>query len=83
MTLNEMKTRKEFEAMTNSQMIAYLAKLEKENPKVDFALLYELHQEAPNLEFADLISYLDMNNIPMTETVKKLGVCHGILYAWH
>lgn len=83
MTLNEMKSIKDFQTLSNSEMLAYLAKLEKDNPKVDFALLYELHQEAPYLEFRDLISYLEMNNIPMTETVKKLGVCQGILYAWH
>ena len=82
MTFSEMKTLRETQAMTNDALCAYLHKLEIDNPKVDFGLLHAMHEECPDMEFCDLISYLEMNDIPMTETVKKLGVAAGILYAW-
>lgn len=49
--------------------------------EVDFRLLWELHQEFPDYTTGDLIGYLEMNEIPMTEAVRKLGICAGILYA--
>ena len=82
MTFNEMKTLRETQMMTNDTLRTYMDKLEKDNPKVDFGLLHAMHEEAPDMEICDLISYLEMNDVPMTETVKKLGVAAGILYAW-
>lgn len=49
--------------------------------KVDFRLLWELHQEFPDYSTGELISYLEMNDISMTDAVRKLGICAGILYA--
>ena len=48
--------------------------------KVDFKLLWELHQEYPDYTVGELIGYLEMNDVPMTDAVRKLGVCAGILY---
>ena len=49
--------------------------------KVDFRLLWELHQEYPDYSTGELIGYLEMNDIPMTDAVRKLGIVAGILYA--
>lgn len=48
--------------------------------KVNFKLLWELHQKYPDYTVGELIGYLEMNDIPMTDAVRKLGVCAGILY---
>ena len=74
-------TPQELEAM--KRVVEKMEKLEtmkEESPKVDFRLLWELHQEFPSYTVGELIGYLEMNDVPMTEAVRKLGICAGILY---
>lgn len=82
MTMREVLSAEEVRKLEGNKEREYLDKLEKDPPKVDFALLYELHQENPELRIGELIGYLEMDSIPMTDAVKKLGVCTGYLYAW-
>ena len=56
------------------------AQLEKPS-KVDFRLLCELLDEHPSSDIAEVICLLEMNMVPMTDAVRKLGICAGILYA--
>ena len=65
---------------SNDEALETLEAMKEEPPKVDFRLLWELHQEYPNYSTAELIGYLEMNDIPMTDAVRKLGICVGILY---
>ena len=58
-----------------------IAETEVHPLKVDFRLLWELHQEYPDYTVEELIGYLEMNEVPMTDAVRKLGICAGILYA--
>ena len=53
------------------------------NPlKVDFRLLCELMEEGDRcMGFGELIGMLEMDGIPMTDAVRKLGICTGVLYA--
>lgn len=66
---------------TPKEAIMAEMKMEAHPPKVDFRLLWELHQEYPAYSTGELIGYLEMNDIPMTDAVRKLGICAGILYA--
>lgn len=49
--------------------------------KVDFRLICELANENPEMDFGQIIGYLEMCEIPMTDVVRKLGICAGVLYA--
>lgn len=66
---------------TTTEAIEVEKEMEAHPPKVDFRLLWELHQEYPDYTTGELIGYLEMNDIPMTDAVRKLGICTGILYA--
>lgn len=66
---------------TNEEALQIIEETEKNPPKVDFRLLWELHQEFPSLSIAEVIGYLEMDNIQMTDAVRKLGICAGILYS--
>ena len=65
---------------SNDEALEALEAMREQPPKVDFRLLWELHQEYPLYTTAELIGYLEMNDIPMTDAVRKLGICAGILY---
>ena len=66
---------------TTEEAIKVEKEMEAHPPKVDFRLLWELHQEFPDYHLDELIGYLEMNEVPMTDAVRKLGICAGILYA--
>lgn len=66
---------------TTDEAIEVCHEIDEHPPKVDFRLLWELHQEYPDLRTGELIGYLEMDDIPMTDAVRKLGICYGILYA--
>ena len=65
----------------NDEAIEICHEIDEHPPKVDFRLLWELHQEYPHMRIGELIGYLEMDDIPMTDAVRKLGICSGILYA--
>lgn len=65
---------------SNDEALEMTKAIDENPPKVDFRLLWELHQEYPNYTTAELIGYLEMNDIPMSDAVRKLGICAGILY---
>ena len=65
---------------SNYEALEVLEAMKEEPPKVDFQLLWELHQEYPTYTVGELIGYLEMNDVPMTDPVRKLGICTGILY---
>lgn len=46
---------------------------------VNFKLLNDLVDEAPNLTYGEVIGALEMCHIPMTYAVRRLGVCCGVL----
>ena len=50
-------------------------------PKVDFRFLCDLQAEYPTMDFAGIIGWLEMDDIPMTDAVRKLGIATGILFA--
>ena len=64
-----------------NEAIEICHEIDEHPPKVDFRLLWELHQEYPSYSTGELIGYLEMNEVPMTDAVRKLGICSGILYA--
>lgn len=66
---------------TMDEGIEVCKKMEVSPLKVDFRLLHELNQEYPDLCAGDIIGYLEMCDIPMTDAVRKLGICSGVLYA--
>lgn len=66
---------------TSKEAIEIEKEMEVHPLKVDFRLLWELHQEYPDYSTGELIGYLEMNDIPMTDAVRKLGIVAGILYA--
>lgn len=66
---------------TTEEAVKVCAETEVHPLKVDFRLLWELQQEYPDYSTGELIGYLEMNDIPMTDAVRKLGICAGILYA--
>lgn len=66
---------------TTVEAIEVGKEMEAHSLKVDFRLLWELHQEFPDYQLDKLIGYLEMNEVPMTDAVRKLGICTGILYA--
>lgn len=49
--------------------------------KVDFKFLCDLQAEYPTQDFAGIIGWLEMDDIPMTDAVRKLGIATGILFA--
>lgn len=49
--------------------------------KVDFKFLCDLQAEYPTQDFAGIIGWLEMNDIPMTDAVRKLGIATGMLFA--
>ena len=65
---------------SNDEALEMTEVIDENPPKVDFRLLRELHQEFPSYTVGELIGYLEMNDVPMTEAVRKLGICAGILY---
>ena len=65
---------------SNDEALETVKAIDENPPKVDFRLLWELHQEFPSYTVGELIGYLEMNDVPMTEAVRKLGICAGILY---
>jgi len=72
----------DIEHMSDDDLKEVIEAQEKNRPKVDFRLLCELLDEAdPCMGFTDLISKLSMDDVPMTDAVRKLGICAGILYA--
>lgn len=66
---------------TTAEAIDIGKEMEAHPLRVDFRLLWELHQEFPDYHLDELIGYLEMNEVPMTDAVRKLGICTGILYA--
>lgn len=50
-------------------------------PKADFRFICDLQAEYPTQDFADIIGWLEMDDIPMTDTVRKLGIATGMLFA--
>lgn len=55
---------------------------QEENPcKVDFRLICELQNENLCMSLGEIIGLLEMSDIPMTDAVRKLGICSGILFA--
>lgn len=65
---------------SNDEALETVKAIDENPPKVDFRLLWELHQEFPSYTVGELIGYLEMNDISMTDAVRKLGICAGILY---
>ena len=49
--------------------------------KVDFKFLCDLQAEYPTMDFAGIIGLLEMDDIPLTDAVRKLGIATGILFA--
>ena len=49
--------------------------------KVDFKFLCDLQAEYPTQDFAGIIGLLEMDDIPLTDAVRKLGIATGILFA--
>lgn len=45
---------------------------------VDFELLVKLSEES-NLDYGTMIATMEMQNIPMSDAVRKLGVVCGVL----
>lgn len=78
MNLHEMVGK---EYSTNDEAVKVCEEIKASPMKVDFRLLWELHQEFPDYHLDELIGYLEMNEVPMTDAVRKLGICTGILYA--
>jgi len=65
---------------SNDEALETVKMIDENPPKVDFRLLWELHQEFPSYTVGELIGYLEMNDVSMTDAVRKLGICAGILY---
>lgn len=56
-------------------------KISENPPKVDTRLLLEMVNEAGEYGFGEIICMLEMDEIPMTDAVRKLGICAGVLFA--
>ena len=54
-------------------------KTDDEANPVDFKLLGDLLKENPCMTFGEAIGMLEMHHIPMTDAVRRLGVCCGVL----
>lgn len=50
-------------------------------PKADFRFLCDLQAEYHTQDFAGIIGWLEMDDIPMTDAVRKLGIATGMLFA--
>jgi len=50
-------------------------------PKVDFMMLCDLKAEYPTQDFGFIIARLEMDDIPLTDAVRKLGIATGMLFA--
>ena len=67
--------------LSNEEAMKALKAQEEKPCKVDFRLLCELLDEDPYKDFGEIIGMLSMSEVPMTDAVRKLGICCGILYA--
>jgi len=56
-------------------------KVSENPPKVDTRLLLEMVNEAGKWGFGEIIGMLEMDEIPMTDAVRKLGICAGVLFS--
>lgn len=66
----------------DEKAVEVIAETEVNPVKVDFRLICELLNEGDKcMGFGELIGMLEMDNIPMTDAVRKLGICAGVLYA--
>lgn len=66
--------------MENGNLIGEMVKATMEtDKKVGFGLLMNLQCEAPDYQIDEIIAYLEMNEVPLTDNVRKLGVICGIL----
>ena len=65
----------------NDECLKTIEEIDKNPPEVDIRLLLEMANEAGCYTIGDIVGMLEMNEVPMTDAVRKLGICAGILYA--